>query len=98
MAAFCPMSSPRKRPGPWCGHRPCDHVNMRRKGWAASIALVGTVALIAALAAFQPWKLWVDQKAADPDVAVPTAGPSGTAGDAGPVKVFEGSSWHSYSH
>ncbi|GAB3652979.1 DM13 domain-containing protein [Actinocorallia lasiicapitis] len=76
---------------------------MSRKGWAAVVAALGAVALVIGLAAFQPWKLWVDDRAADADLAVPTApaAPGETAqtpASQGPVKVFEGERWHSYSH
>jgi hypothetical protein len=74
---------------------------MSRKGWAAIIAVAGAFVLVAGLMAFQPWKLWVDDKANDADVvAVSAPAEQGEAqqGQAGPEKIFEGQTWNSYSH
>ncbi|GAA3206542.1 DM13 domain-containing protein [Actinocorallia longicatena] len=76
---------------------------MSRKGWAALVAAVGAVVLVAAMAAFQPWKLWVDDRANDADVAVAPAVPGqpqddGKQAPQGPEKVYEGGKWRSYSH
>src|SRR4051794_21198177 len=74
---------------------------MSRKGWAAVIVAAGALVLVAALAAFQPWKLWVDDKANDADVVAVTApARPGEAQEAkkGPEKIFEGQEWKAYSH
>lgn len=75
---------------------------MSRKGWAAIIAAAGALVLVAALAAFQPWKLWVDDKAHDADVVAVTApanpGEAAQPGQKGPEKIFEGQDWKAYSH
>ncbi|GAA2603125.1 DM13 domain-containing protein [Actinomadura fulvescens] len=79
---------------------------------AVSVLAVGLVAALA-LAAFQPWKLWVDQTVDEsaPPAAAPQAGTGGTdgtgaAGSAGAAQgaavttreVFSTSSWRSVSH
>src|SRR4051812_10300201 len=74
---------------------------MSGKRWAAVIVAAGAIVLVAALAAFQPWKLWVDDKANDADVGA-VSGPA-TPGAAqqsksGPEKIFEGRDWKTYSH
>jgi hypothetical protein len=74
---------------------------MSRKGWAAIIAVAGAFVLVAALVAFQPWKLWVDDKANDADVvavSAPAKQDEAQQGQAGPEKIFEGQDWNSYSH
>lgn len=77
---------------------------MNRKAIAAAIAAVGALVLVVGLAAFQPWKLWVDDKASDADLVVATA-PASPGGDPnaaqqqqGAQKLFEDSRWRSYSH
>lgn len=78
---------------------------MGRKGWAAVTAVVAALALAVGMAAFQPWKLWVDATAKDADLAVPAAPAApaapGTASPAPaprPEKLYEGDVWRSYSH
>ncbi len=71
---------------------------MTRKGWAAVVAFVGAVGLVVALAAFQPWKLWVDERADEADLTAGPALPGAPAGQQGPENVFEVAGWHSYSH
>ena len=74
---------------------------MSRKGWAAVIVAAGALVLVAALAAFQPWKLWVDDKATDADVVAVTAPAQpgeAPAAKKGPEKIFEGQEWKAYSH
>jgi hypothetical protein len=72
---------------------------MSRGMWVAIAAAAGAVVLAAALAAFQPWKLWVDERAQEADIAVAASEPGRQgAPEQGPEKVFEGSRWHSYSH
>ena len=76
---------------------------MSRKGWAAVIAVAGAFVLVAALVAFQPWKLWVDDKASDADVVAVSAPAKQGEGEAqqgqtGPAKIYEGQDWNSYSH
>ncbi|MEO5877505.1 MAG: DM13 domain-containing protein [Streptosporangiaceae bacterium] len=78
---------------------------MRRRGGAAVIAVAGVLVLVAALVAFQPWKLWVDDKASDADVVAVSeparpraAEPSAAQERKVTEKVFEGRHWRSYSH
>jgi hypothetical protein len=75
---------------------------MRRKGMPAAGAAVVVLLAAAGLVAFQPWKLWVDQRADEPvpvTVASPRGGDPGTATTAPASRtLFEGGTWRSYSH
>ncbi|GAA2737186.1 DM13 domain-containing protein [Actinocorallia aurantiaca] len=71
---------------------------MTRRGWAAVVAAAGVLALVAALAAFQPWKLWVDQSVQEADLPAASGPAAPDRREGGPEKVFEGSAWRSYSH
>ena len=73
---------------------------MGRKGVLAAAVVVALLA-VAGLVAFQPWKLWVDQKSdeAAPPGAVTAPAAGGTAAAAPAARtLFEGRTWRSYSH
>jgi hypothetical protein len=76
---------------------------MGRKGALGAGAVVVVLLAVAGLVAFQPWKLWVDQKSAEsaPAGVVTAQGGAGqsTAAAAPAARtLFEGRTWRSYSH
>jgi hypothetical protein len=74
---------------------------MQHKGILAAGALVVVVLAIAGLVAFQPWKLWVDQKSDDTapvSGATSQGGGNPGTGEAAAQTLFEGRTWRSYSH
>jgi hypothetical protein len=70
----------------------------------ASTAVVLAILVTVGLAAFQPWKLWIDESADEaPPVEAAAAGPEGgssppAAARVGPKEVFGTRTWNSVEH